>query len=164
MTARPADVSLAHTWKPVRPQVTPTASFRGPSGWNTVGTSWNQGAVIDSGAHRMEAQSQTSLPSDVTIRSASRNREVHGDNEASALKADDYSAFDEDAFAPLQSVRSGFQHPSQGTADPWAGFRAKIPSAAVQTRGEQTWGVGQSVQQPTSLHHSTFASNTAENY
>ncbi|GHJ86869.1 hypothetical protein NliqN6_3271 [Naganishia liquefaciens] len=159
-TAGAANVSLSHTWKPVRPQVTPTASFRGPSGWNSGGTSCNHGLAFDPRAHQMDMQSHTNVPPDPNMRSTLRQRADYSETEGSTQKSDDYSAFDEDAFAPLHSIRATAQHPSSNATDPWAGFRSRIPAAAFQAGDRNSGTTGQACQNPATWRNSAFAGDT----
>lgn len=162
MDMRPSDASFtqAQTAKPVRPTVTPTTSFRGSSGWSASNESWNHGTPTDTRNHQVDMQSQSSGLSNSSVRSTSRARRDHA--ESPTHKPDDYSAFQEDAFAPLHSERSTSQHLFNGTADPWAGFRSKVPPAAFHSSHQQAWV--QTTPQPASWQQPAFANNTSANY
>jgi hypothetical protein len=147
--------------KPSRPMLTPATSFRGSSVRNDGG-SWNQGVTTDTTNMQSSTQTQTGAWSDSSMRSTSRGRRDNA--ESNAQNANEYSAFQDDAFAPLQSAPSNPQHPFHGSADPWAAFRSKLPTAsgAFHTGHSQTWG--QTTHQQAPWHQPTLAGNTTTNY
>lgn len=117
----------AHTTKPARPMVTPTASFRGAMDWGH--TARPADPTEEEGAgytgtteqHQPDTCMETSQPAP-----SSEHQYIPPVTASNVPRMDDYSAFEQDAFAPLNPPSFAAQT-TNGSADPWAVFRLKAP-------------------------------------
>lgn len=118
--------------KPARPNVTPTASFRGAIDWGGH-TGWTSGAPEDSRSVVAEPeqrqQSAWSSSAQAVVGEGADGMEVVNEM---PTKSDDYSAFDQDAFAAFDSTPAGTKYLVNGSTDPWAAFRPKVPPSTTQ--------------------------------
>lgn len=158
------EISSNQSIKPARPMVTPTASFRGAMDWGGNDTGTDHTAQDAQGSAEAQNKQQQGVWMNTSTQTAASER-----NDGSAIatcnppRADDYSAFEQDAFAPLSSNQSGARYPINGSADPWAAFRSKGPSpASCQSLQQQDRSQG--VDQRASWQQQSHAINPQQRY
>lgn len=159
-----AHFSPAQMTKPARPMVTPTASFRGAMDWGPNGSWPDPKLTADAG--NMERREQEGQAPEDTRMDTSANTSPYGagcvpsETSSSHSRADDYSAFEHDAFAPLHPPTSA-AHVINKPADPWAAFRLKAPPPTTSHSFQQQTR-SHVANQPAWDH--TYANNTQQRY
>lgn len=141
--------------------VTPTASFRGPVDWGRSTRRPDSLDQDDTSITETPDQAQEDTCMDTSQHPSSSERHYVPPIAASnPPKTDDYSAFEQDAFAPLNPTPFGTQ-PTSTPVDPWAAFRLKAPPLTTSHSFQQR-DRSHVVDQP--MPHQTYANNSQQRY